>query len=264
MDMGLTGKHALVLASSRGLGFAIARALALNGADVFICGRDPERLERALAELRALNGGQVAGAVCDLDGPERADELVAEARRILGQIDILLLNSGGPPMGSALEIDEESWRRHFASMVLAPLRVARLLVPAMTERGWGRVIAITSSGVPQPIPDMALSNTLRAALTNWLKTLANEVGSAGVTVNTLIPGRIATDRVAELEAAAAQRDGTTPEAVHRDAIAAVPLAREGTVEEFAAAALFLAGQSGGYTTGSAIRIDGGLIRSTMA
>jgi 3-oxoacyl-[acyl-carrier protein] reductase len=264
MDLGLAGKRALLLASSRGLGFAIAHALVREGAGVFICGRDKERLGRALAELRALGTAPVAGRCCDLDVPEKADALVDAAREALGPIDIVMANSGGPPMAGALEVDDETWRRYFASMVLAPMRVVRLVVPGMIERRWGRVIAITASSVPQPIPDMALSNTLRAALTNWLKTLAGEVAASGVTVNTLIPGRIATDRVAELETAAAKRLGITIEEVHRQAIATVAAGREGDVEEFAGAALFLASRQGGYVTGGAIRVDGGLIRSTMA
>jgi 3-oxoacyl-[acyl-carrier protein] reductase len=263
MDLELAGKRALLLASSRGLGFAIARALAREGVDVFVTGRDRARLDRALADLRALGRGRAAGLCCDLDEPEKADALVAAATAALGPIDIVLANCGGPPMGTALEIDEATWQRYFAAMVLAPMRAVRLTVPGMKERGWGRVIAVTSSGVPQPIPEMALSNTLRAALTNWLKTLASEVAPHGVTVNTLIPGRIATDRVAELETAAAKRTGTSLEEVHRQAIATIPLGREGDVEEFAGAALFLASRQGGYVTGSAIRVDGGLIRSTM-
>lgn len=264
MDLGLAGKRALLLASTRGLGFGIARALVQEGAAVFIAGRDPDRLDGAVAALRALGTAPAHGLCCDLDAPEKADGLVRAASEALGAIDIVLANSGGPPMGGALEIDDATWRRYFASMVLAPMRVVRLAMPGMLDRRWGRVIAITASSVPQPIPDMALSNTLRAAFTNWLKTLSAEVAARGVTVNALIPGRIATDRVAELETAAAKRLNTTVDEVHRQAIATVAAGREGTVEEFAAAALFLASRQGGYVTGGAIRVDGGLIRSTMA
>jgi 3-oxoacyl-[acyl-carrier protein] reductase len=264
MNLGLAGKSALLLASSRGLGFGIARALTAEGVGIFVCGRDKDRLDRALAQLRQTAKAPVEGLCCDLDQPEKADALVDAATAALGPIDIVLANSGGPPMGRALEVDDALWRRYFASMVLAPMRVVRLVVPGMVERNWGRVIAITASSVPQPIPEMALSNTLRAALTNWLKTLSAEVAAAGVTVNTLIPGRISTDRVAELEAAAAKRMGTTVDDVHRQALATIAAGREGDVEEFAGAALFLASRQGGYVTGGAIRVDGGLIRSTMA
>jgi 3-oxoacyl-[acyl-carrier protein] reductase len=237
--------------------------LAREGVDVFICGRDEAQVERAVAELNAIGKARAAGLRCDLGDANAADVLVSAATKTLGPIDIVLANSGGPPMGTALEVEDDAWRRHFDSIVLAPMRVVRLVVPGMIDRGWGRIIAITSSGVPQPIPDMALSNALRAALTNWLKTLSIEVAAHGVTVNTLIPGRIATDRVPELENAAAKRIGTTPEDIHRKAIATVPAGRDGNVEEFAGAALFLASNQGGFATGGAIRIDGGLIHSTM-
>jgi len=261
MDSGLRGKRALLMASSRGLGFAVARALAREGANVFITGRNQPHLERAVSEIAALGGGRVWGRCCNLSKPEVSDGLVAEATDRLGGIDIVLANCGGPPMGKALEIEDDMWRLHFDSMVLAPMRVIRLAVPGMTQRGWGRIIAITSSGVPQPIPEMALSNTLRAALTNWLKTLSAELAPHGVTVNTLIPGRVQTDRIAELEAAASVRLAIPQAEVHRQAVAAIPAGRDGDVEEFAGAALFLASRQGGYVTGSAIRVDGGMIRS---
>ncbi|WP_340108305.1 SDR family oxidoreductase [Pikeienuella sp. HZG-20] len=264
MDLGISGKHALLMASTRGLGFAIARALVKEGVNVFISGRNESRVKSSLAELNALGSARAAGLCCDLDVPDSGDELVAAAMDAFGSIDIVVLNSGGPPMGGAVEIEEHAWRSHFESMVLTPMRIVRRSLPGMRERGWGRVIAITSSGVPQPIPEMALSNSLRAALTNWLKTTSNEVAANGVTVNTLIPGRIATDRVAELETAAAKRANLSVEEIHRQEIATVPSGREGETEEFAAAALFLASRQGGYCTGGAIRVDGGMIRSTMS
>lgn len=264
MDLGLRGKRALLLASSRGLGFGIAKALAGEGVEVMLCGRDETRLREAAAELSALGGGRVASHACDLSGKEAPRRVAEAAMDSLGGVDILLNNAGGPPMSTALETSDEQWLAYFESLVLAPIRVTREVVPGMKQRRWGRILTITSSGVPQPIPEMALSNTLRAAVTNWSKTLAGELAPFGITVNTLVPGRIVTDRVLALNEQAAKRQNRPPEEIHAEAVATVPAGREGTVEEFAAAALFLASDQGGYATGGSIRLDGGMIRSTMA
>lgn len=264
MDLGIANRRALVLASSRGLGFGIARAFVGEGVDVMISGRDADRLAAACNLLREVGGGRAEALAVDLADPSGIDRLCAESEAKFGGIDILVSNCGGPPMAAALEPDDAMWRAQFESMVLTPIRAARHVVPGMQQRRWGRVIAITASTVAQPMPEMVLSNTLRAALTNWCKTLANEVAADNVTVNTLIPGRINTERIEELNAAEAARRGVDPEIVQAAGVAAVPAKRDGDVMEFAAAALFLASDAGSYMTGGALRVDGGMIRSTMA
>lgn len=263
MDLELKGRRALVLASSRGLGLAIAEGLLREGAQVMICGRDSARLQQARQRLDEIRSGGTTTCTADLSGPQGVQAVVTAAEEAMGGVDILVANCGGPPMGAALEVTEDLWRTHFESMFLVPVTAARRTVPAMVDRGWGRVIAITASTVAQPWRDMALSNSLRACLTNWCKTLASEVAASGVTVNTLVPGRVGTDRIAELNDAMAARRGVAPEAIQAEAVAGIPAGRDGTVEEFAAAAVFLASRQAAYITGGALRVDGGMIRSTM-
>lgn len=260
MDLQLAGKTALVSGGSRGLGNGVAQALAGEGVRVALLARDQGKLDTAVAEIRA-NGGDAIGVVADLNGPDAVERAFAEASAALGQIDILVNNSGGPPPSGVLGLDSNLWRTQFEQMVLAIFRMTDLAVPAMRERGWGRVLTIASSSVIEPIAALGVSNTLRSAIVGWSKTLAAEVGADGITVNMLLPGSIATDRVASLNKAAAGRRNVDVETIERERAAAIPVGRVGTTAEFGAVGAFLASPLAAYVTGSLIRIDGGMIRS---
>jgi 3-oxoacyl-[acyl-carrier protein] reductase len=256
MDLGLEHRHALVTGASRGLGRAIALSLAGEGADVVAVARDRERLS-ALASDAAASGGKITARVCDLADPSAIEGL----HDVLQQADVLVLNTGGPPPGAAAEVADATWIKQFEVMFLSVVRLTRLALPGMRKRGFGRILAVVSSGVLQPIPNLAISNALRMAVVGWAKTLAGEVARDGVTVNCLAPGRIATDRVAELDQGRAQREGLSVAEVEQQSRAAIPAGRYGEAAEFAAIATFLASPRSTYMTGGIIRVDGGMIRS---
>ncbi|MGP9822120.1 SDR family oxidoreductase [Salinarimonas sp. NSM] len=258
MDLGITGKRALVLSSSRGLGRACAEALAREGVEVFMTARSGDKLEATKQAIEAAGGTAHAFAA---DLTTQADEIFAQAERAMGGIDILVANTGGPPARMAVDVADADWTPYFESMVKPVLRLAALCLPGMRQRGFGRILTIASSGVIQPIPNLAMSNTLRSAIVGWSKTLASEVAKDGVTVNVVLPGRIRTDRTAELDAANAKRLGKTPEEVEAAALATIPTGRYGDVSEFGATVAFLASVPAAYVTGSLMRVDGGAIRS---
>jgi 3-oxoacyl-[acyl-carrier protein] reductase len=257
MDMGLSGRRALVLGGSKGLGFAIAKGLAAEGVRVALASRSAESAERAAASI----GPGVVGLACDTGKADQIDLLYGAAIKAIGGIDILVLNSGGPPPGSARGVSGDQWRASFESMFVNLVRIADLALPGMIEQKFGRIISVISSGVIQPIPNLAISNAIRPALVGWGKTLAAEVAPHGVTVNAIAPGRIATDRLAELDAANAKRTSREIEDVRKAAKAAIPAGRYGEPDEFAAAAVFLASTRASFMTGSILRVDGGQISS---
>ncbi|WP_233507463.1 SDR family oxidoreductase [Spongiactinospora gelatinilytica] len=256
MDLGLTGRVALVCASTGGLGEATARALAAEGARVVVSGRRGERAREIAAELPGAIGVQ-ADLLAE-DGPER---LHAAATEAFGPVEVLVLNGPGPKPGGAAGMSSDDVRQAVDALVLPQQRLVSLALPGMRARCWGRVLAIGSTGVAAPLANLALSNLGRAALAAYLKTLAAEVAADGVTVNLLLPGRIATDRVAELDAAAAGRTGMTREEVEARARQGIPIGRYGRPEEFGAVAAFLCGVPASYVTGTALRCDGGLVRT---
>jgi 3-oxoacyl-[acyl-carrier protein] reductase len=196
MDLGLKGKRALVLSSSRGLGLGVAQSLASEGADVMMTARSGDRLEGAAKAINAAGGGRAHTFVGDLAGS--VDAIHQAAMQALGGIDILVANTGGPPARTALNVQAEEWLPQFQAMVLPVFKLAGLVLPGMRERGWGRILTIASTGVVQPIPNLVMSNALRSSIVGWSKTLAAEVAKDGVTVNLVLPGRIHTDRVDEL------------------------------------------------------------------
>ncbi|MEI9889219.1 MAG: SDR family oxidoreductase [Rhizomicrobium sp.] len=257
MDLGLNGKRALVLGASRGLGRAIAEALAAEGAIVTIVGRDGAGLADAAQAIAASCGAPVQTHVADLARADAVDALADS----LGDVDVLVLNGGGPAPGAATGIADDAWRSAFETMALAPMRLVRAALPGMRERRFGRVLLVLSSGVVQPIPNLALSNAMRLSLVGWAKTLAAEVAADGITVNGLLPGRIHTGRVDELDAAAAARAKTSMDEVRAQSRATIPAGRYGRPEEFAAVAAFLASDKASYVTGTLVRVDGGMIRA---
>ncbi|HKB51637.1 MAG TPA: SDR family oxidoreductase [Solirubrobacterales bacterium] len=251
MDLGLQGRVALVMGASRGLGRAIADSLAREGAKVALASRSQERIEAAAAEI----GGEAAAFVADATDLERLAELPGEVEAALGPIEVLIANTGGPPLGGALKHETEEWERAYRSLVLAPRVLAGAVVPGMQERGWGRIVNVGSSTTREPIPGLNLSNSHRMAAVGFLKTLSREVAADGITVNTVATGRFATERLASnygsMEAA---------EAAARDQ---VPAGRLGRPEEYGDLVAFLCSERAAYITGITIPIDGGMLHSAF-
>ncbi|MGV0850430.1 SDR family oxidoreductase [Mycolicibacterium phlei] len=260
MDLGIKGFSALVVGGGGGLGSAIARRLAAEGAKVAVAGRHRGPVD-AVADEISTAGGAALGVRLDLGDIDAFDEALSEVTDRHGDPQILVNLTGGPPPTPAAGVDPAMWEKQFRSMVLGVIALTDRVLPAMRARGWGRVITSTSSGPIAPIPNLGISNTLRAALHSWSKTLAAEVGPEGVTVNVVVPGRIATPRVAQLDKAKAEREGTTPEQVAAASAASIPVRRYGTPDEYAAAVAFLASAPASYITGTTLRVDGGLVPS---
>jgi 3-oxoacyl-[acyl-carrier protein] reductase len=254
MDLGLHGRTAVVAASTGGLGEAVARALGAEGAHVVVSGRRGERAREIAAQLPRAIGVEV-----DLTAEDGPAELIAAATSEFGPVDVVVLNGPGPRPSRAADLTDADLDAAVATLVRPHRRLVSLVLPGMRERGWGRVLAIGSSGIVAPLPDLAASNLGRAALAGWLKTLAGEVAADGVTVNLLLPGRIDTSRVAQLDEAAAARTGQSVEEVRAASQARIPAGRYGLPEEFGAAGAFLCSDAAGYVTGVALRCDGGLV-----
>lgn len=261
MDLGLAGRAALVCASTGGLGEAIARALAAEGANVVVSGRRADRAKMIADDITQAGPGRAVAVEADLGEPQGAKQLHEDAVNQLGPIDVLVLNGPGPKPGGASDTTWDDARAALDLLVRPHVQLVQAVLPHMRERQWGRVLAVGSSGVTAPLPNLALSNLGRSALAGYLKTLAAEVAGDGVTVNLILPGRIATDRVAQLDQAAADRQGRTAAAVADESRATIPAGRYGDPSEFGAVAAFLCGQPASYVTGTAIRVDGGLVRS---
>lgn len=260
MDLGIAGNAALVLAASSGIGRGVALSLAREGVKVAITARSGENAEKVAAEIRA-NGGQAIGLSWDLADLSVIDGRVAQVERELGPIDILFNNTGGPPPTPAAGQSQAVWTSHFQSMVLSVIAITDAILPGMRERGWGRIITTTSSGVLAPIPGLAISNTLRASLVGWSKSLAGEVGGNGITVNVMVPGRIVTKRSEDLEKRAAESEGVPVAQIVARRGVGVPLGRHGDPQEYGDVAAFLASTRASYVTGSVVRVDGGAIPS---
>jgi 3-oxoacyl-[acyl-carrier protein] reductase len=259
MDLGINGKQALVLGGSKGLGRGIAEALAAEGAIVALTGRDQAKAAQSAAQI----GDSARGFALDLANPDAIDPFLDQLAADFGKIDILVLNGGGPPPSLAAEIDPAFWRAQFDTMVLAGMRITNRLLPSMRQNGWGRIMAVASTSIREPIPGLTASNALRSAVAGWLKTLAGEVAGEGVTVNMLLPGRLATDRTLSFDRMDAESEGLSLETVAARSQSDIPVGRYGTPAEFGAAAAFLASRQAGYITGVALPIDGGLSRAML-
>jgi 3-oxoacyl-[acyl-carrier protein] reductase len=260
VDLGLKNRTALVLGASGGLGGAIATALAAEGARVAVAGRSREAVDRTVAAITEV-GGQAIGLTWDLADLSAIEPNVRRVESELGPVDILVNNTGGPPPTPVAGQSAEAWRQQFEAMVLSVITLTDRVLPGMKERGWGRIITSTSSGVVAPIPNLGMSNTLRMSLVGWSKTLASEVGRHGITVNVILPGRIATSRIRFLDEKKAEREGRDVADVVKDSTGAIPLGRYGDPQEYGDAAAFLASERASYITGSVLRIDGGYIPS---
>jgi 3-oxoacyl-[acyl-carrier protein] reductase len=265
MDLGLSGRVALVTAASRGMGLASAKALVAEGASLVICAREPQRLEEAAGEIRAVatQGAQVVSIPLDVSATDAPAKLVGLARDRFGRLDVLVANAGGPPPGGFARVGDADWERAFHLTLMSAVRLIREALPLLRASGQGRVINIQSTSVKQPIDDLILSNALRSAVIGMAKTLSREVGGAGVTVNNVLPGIILTDRQRELRGAEAARRGVAFEQVISEAGRGVPAGRVGQPEEVGALVAFLASSHASYITGASIQVDGGLLTTMM-
>jgi 3-oxoacyl-[acyl-carrier protein] reductase len=257
VNLGLDGKVSLVCGASRGLGRAIAEELAAEGASLALCSRDTERLEAAAAELDAL------ALPADLSVAGEPTRVVEATVERLGKLDVLVANTGGPPAGTHDTLTLEDWDRATALLLRSTVELATAALPGMKERGWGRILAVTSVAVKQPVDNLILSNSLRAAVTGFAKTLSREVAPHGITVNTILPGYTATERVTELNRANAEREGVDPSEIQARLEASIPLGRLAEPREFAALAAFLASDRASYITGGAFAVDGGWLRGLL-
>jgi 3-oxoacyl-[acyl-carrier protein] reductase len=261
VDLGLNEKVALVAASSKGLGRAVAFALAAEGARVVVSSRDREALSKTAAEIRRATGAEVHHQAADLTRPDDVKALVAATVERFGGVDALVNNSGGPPAGDFEDFGDDGWQGAFELNLMSMVRCVREVLPHMRERGGGRIVNIASSSIKQPIQRLTLSNTFRAAVAGLAKSLSAELASDGILVNTVGPGRIATDRSAGFDAASAERLGVSVEEARERAEALIPLGRYGESEELARVVVFLASPANSYVTGQAILVDGGMVRA---
>lgn len=260
MNLGLEGRVAFVAAGSKGLGRAIAEELAAEGAEVAICARGEEALGETAAVIGRSTGREVLALAGDVSDPATVERMIAATIARFGRIDILVTNAGGPPSGRFDSLTPEMWQAAVDLTLMSVVNLARGVVPGMKERGWGRVINVTSIAVKQPVDGLMLSNSLRSGVTGFARTLANEVAPLGITVNNILPGYTRTDRVERLSAATAEREGISREAALAKWESEIPMGRLGEPREFAALAAFLASDRASYVTGQSIAVDGGWIR----
>jgi 3-oxoacyl-[acyl-carrier protein] reductase len=263
MNLGLNGKVAMIGGGSRGLGLAVARALAGEGAQVSIASRNPDAIKAAGARIQQESGGQVLTFAADL----ASDTAIAEWHRTtvdrFGPVDLLFTNSGGPPAGRVLDFDDAGWRAAFELLLLSVIRQVRLVVPSMEARGGGAILMSTSSAVKEPIANIALSNVVRASVAALAKTLALELAASKIRVNQLVPGRIGTDRVREIDEINAKKAGISPDEQRQRSVSTIPLGRYGEPDEYGRMAAFLLSDAAAYITGASVQVDGGLVRGLL-
>ncbi|HKU75680.1 MAG TPA: SDR family oxidoreductase [Pyrinomonadaceae bacterium] len=263
MDLGLKNKVALVAAGSRGLGRAVAEELAAEGASLLLCARDAQTLAETAAAIAESSGAHVLAVPADVTVIDDIKRLVEAGVERFGQIDILVTNAGGPPAGTFDKLTREQWDEAIKLTLLSAVELARQVLPGMKKRRWGRIINITSIAVKQPVDGLLLSNSLRAGLTGFARTLANEVAPDGITVNNVLPGYTRTERLEHLVEFMAEKQGISVEDFRGTWEKEIPMGRLGDPRELAATIAFLASERASYITGTSIQVDGGWIRSLL-
>lgn len=263
MDLGLKGRVAFVAAASKGLGRAVAEELAAEGVDLFLCARGADALQQTADEIVRSSSVRVVASAGDVSKSEDVSRLVREAIDQLGKIDILVTNAGGPPSGKFESLSAENWTAAVDLTLLSVVNLTREILPGMKERRWGRVINITSIAAKQPVDGLMLSNSVRAAVTGFAKTLSNEVAPFGITVNNILPGYTRTERVEQLSEMTAKREGIPREQALSKWEGEIPMQRLGEPREFGAVAAFLASDRASYVTGVSLPVDGGWIRALL-
>jgi 3-oxoacyl-[acyl-carrier protein] reductase len=263
MNLNLRGKVALVAGASKGLGYAVAHAMALEGAAVSIASRDSNAIADAGARIQRETGSQVFSTAVDVRSADAIQRWVSATADRFGGVDALLTNSGGPPPGAMLSFDDRAWQDAAELLLFSTIRMVRAAVPLMQKRGGGAILMSTSGSVKEPIPNLGLSNVLRAAVSALAKTLAFELATSKIRVNQIIPGRIDTDRVRQLDEGNARRFGISVGDAKANSIGAIPLGRYGDIEEFGRVGAFLLSDAASYVTGATVQVDGGAIRSVL-
>jgi 3-oxoacyl-[acyl-carrier protein] reductase len=263
MDLGLTGKVALVAGASKGLGYAVARAMAAEGALVSIASRDDAAIREAASRIERETGSKVLATALDVRSADGIDAWIEASADRFGGVDALMTNSGGPPAGAALSFDDRAWQDAADLLLFSTLRMIRGAVPLMQLRGGGAILVSTSSSVKEPIPNLGLSTVLRASVSALAKTLALELAPMKVRVNQIIPGRIDTDRVRQLDEINAKKQGVSADAAKAKALGTIPMGRYGETEEFGRVGAFLLSGAASYMTGATVQVDGGLVRSVL-
>ena len=263
MDFGLQGKIALVAAASKGLGRAVAEELAAEGASLILCARGDEALQETCAAISTAHGVPVLGLAANVADPADVARLVQAAQARFGRIDILVTNAGGPPAGTFDTLTPAMWQAATSLLLTSVVELTRAVLPGMKAQGWGRILNVTSISVKQPVENLMLSNSLRAAVTGMARTLATEVAQFGITVNNILPGYTRTERVVGLADATAAKEGISAEEATARWEAQIPMRRLGEPREFAALAAFLCSERASYITGTSIPVDGGWIRGLL-
>lgn len=263
MDLGLRGKVAIVAAASKGLGRAVAKELAQEGARVAICARDAAQLERAAGEIRNATGADILAQALDVTDYGAVQKFVAAVEERFGRLDICITNAGGPPAKAFADVTVEEWRAAVELTLMSAVYFAKEALPRMQKNRWGRLITITSLSVKQPVDGLLLSNSIRAAVTGMARTLANEYGPHGITVNNVCPGYTRTERLDELAAKMSASEGVDAQKIFERWSAQIPLGRVATPEEFAAVVTFLASERASYVNGVTLAVDGGWVKSLL-
>lgn len=261
MDLGLKDKVALVAAASRGLGRAVAEELAAEGASLILCARDTATLAETTASIADQTGAHVLAVPADVTDAAQVEQVVTSGLERFGRIDILVTNAGGPPAGRFDQLSHEQWEQAVRLTLYSAVHLARQVLPGMKERRWGRILNITSIAVKQPVENLLLSNSLRAAVTGFARTLANEVAAEGITVNNILPGYTRTERLEDLARMMADKQGISADEFRARWEDEIPMGRLGEPREFAAVAAFLVSERASYITGASIQVDGGWIKS---